>query len=218
GYRVSLRGSFFGHNHTYMTFPEYNPREHIKLDPPLNIQSNTTASKCQIWWSTWNVPWYLAEILQYELQYKEYRRSWEVALNKTLPSSLPQVEIEATELRSGIAYVARVRCKISENEDSYRSQWSEWSQTTVFQRADVPKVSENILNTKTMQYLFIPLSFGTLLYLFWNCKLSSRTQKSCPFFKCCFFTLGQKTLPALTFPHQLLSFSHSMVCTMGILR
>lgn len=47
----------------------------VKLDPPLNIQSNATASKCQIWWS---VPWYLAEILQYELQYKEYSMSWEV--------------------------------------------------------------------------------------------------------------------------------------------
>lgn len=50
----------------------------VKLDPPLNIQSNATASKCQIWWSVWNVPWYLAEILQYELQYKEYSMSWEV--------------------------------------------------------------------------------------------------------------------------------------------
>ncbi|XP_041257949.1 interleukin-9 receptor-like [Onychostruthus taczanowskii] len=176
GYRVSLQGNFFGCNQTYMTFPEYTPRKHIKLDPPLNIQSNATASKCQIWWSVWNVPWYLAEILQYELQYKEYSMSWEVAMNKTLPSSLPQVEIEATELRSGIAYAARVRCKVSENENSYHSQWSEWSQTTVFQRADVPKVSEKILNIKTIQYLFIPLSFGTLLYLLWNCKLSSRAK------------------------------------------
>ncbi|NXY59186.1 IL9R protein, partial [Callaeas wilsoni] len=220
GYRVFLQGNFFGCNHTYMTFSEYNPRKHIKLDPPLNIQSNATASKCQIWWTVWNVPWYLEEILQYELQYKEYSMSWEVALNKTLPSSLPQIEIEATELRSGIAYTARVRCKVSENENSYHSHWSEWSQTTTFQRADVPKVSEKILNTKTMQYLFIPLSFGTLLYLFWNCKLPSRqnTEKLSIFFKCCFLTLGQKASPALTFPHQLLSFSHSIVCTMGILR
>ncbi|NXI84642.1 IL9R protein, partial [Rhipidura dahli] len=214
GYRVSLQGNFFGRNHTYVTFPEYNPRRHIKLDPPSNIQSNATASKCQIWWSVRNVPWYLVEILQYELQYKEYSMSWEVALNKTLPSSLPQVEIEATELRSGIAYAARVRCKVSENENSYHSQWSEWSQTTVFQRADVPKVSEKILTTKTMQFLFIPLSFGTLLYLFWNCKLSS----SPIFLKCCFLTLGQKASLALTFPRQLLSFSHSIICTMGILR
>uniref|UniRef100_A0A8C9MHP0 Interleukin-9 receptor-like n=1 Tax=Serinus canaria TaxID=9135 RepID=A0A8C9MHP0_SERCA len=176
GYRVSLQGNFFGRNQTYMAFLEYNPRKHIKLDPPLNIQSNATASKCQIWWSMWNVPWYLAEILQYELQYKEYSMSWEVAMNKTLPSSLPQVEIEATELHSGVAYAARVRCKVSENENSYHSQWSEWSQTTVFQRADVPKVSEKILNIKTVQYLSIPLSFGTLLYLFWNCKLSSRAK------------------------------------------
>ncbi|XP_066186091.1 interleukin-9 receptor-like [Sylvia atricapilla] len=174
GYRVSLQGNFFGRNDTYVTFPEYNPREHIKLDPPMDIHSNATASKCQIWWSVWNVPWYLAEILQYELQYKEYSMSWEVALNKTVPSSLPQVEIEATELRSGIAYAARVRWKVSENENSFHSQWSEWSQATVFQRADVPKVSEKILNTKTVQYLFIPLSFGILLYLFWSCKLSSR--------------------------------------------
>lgn len=191
-------------------------------------------------------PAWLTEILCNTLQ---------VALNKTPPSSLPQIEIEATELRSGIAYVARVRCKVSENEDSYHSQWSEWSQTTVFQRAGtknvvftlihvfmtmfkkkkrkisgkmmlfrsdlasfkfsqpsvslrslaayfistawlfgvlswlpdlliiifvlilflgVPKLSEKIPNSRTMQFLFIPLSFGALLYLFWNCKLSSR--------------------------------------------
>ncbi|NXR43206.1 IL9R protein, partial [Zosterops hypoxanthus] len=210
GYRVSLQGNFFGRNDTYVIFPEYNPRKHIKLDPPVDIQSNASARKCQIWWSVENVPWYLAEILQYELQYKEYSTSWEVALNKTLPNSLSQVEIEAAELRSGISYTARVRCKVSENEDSFHSQWSDWSKTTVFQRADIPKVPEKILNTKTMQYLFIPLSFGTLLYLFWSCKLSSRY--------CYFLTLGQKASPALTFPRQLLSFSHSIVCTMGILR
>ncbi|NXQ34500.1 IL9R protein, partial [Alaudala cheleensis] len=210
GYRVSLQGNFFGHNHTHVAFTEYSPRKHIKLDPPMNIESNATASKCQIWWDVSNVPWYLADIVQYELQYKEYGMSWEVALNKTLPSPLPQVEIEAAELRSGITYTARVRCKVSENEISYHSQWSEWSPTTVFQRADAPKVSGKILNTKTMQYVFIPLSFGTILYLFWSCKLSSRY--------CCFLTLGQKASPALTFPHQLLSFSHSIVCTMGILR
>ncbi|NXF01163.1 IL9R protein, partial [Smithornis capensis] len=210
GYRVSLQGNFFGRNHTYVTFPEYTPREHIKLDPPLNLRSNATTSKCQIWWSVWNVPWYLVEILQYELQYKEYGTSWEIALNKTPPSSLPQIEIEATELRSGTAYVARVRCKVSENENSYHSQWSEWSQTTVFQRADVSKLSEKIQYTRTMQLLLIPLSFGTLLYLFWNCKLSSRY--------CFFLTLGQKTSRALTFPLQLLSFSHSILCTMGISR
>ncbi|NXY84715.1 IL9R protein, partial [Alcedo cyanopectus] len=207
GYRVSLQGSFFGHNHTYLTFPEYSPREHIKLDPPLSIQSNATASKCHIWWS---VPWHLAEILQYELQYKEYSMSWESAVNKTPPSSVPQIELEGSELRGDVTYVARVRCKVSENEDTYHSQWSEWSQTTVFQRPGVAKLSEKILNTRTMQLLFIPLSFGTLLYLVWTCKLFSRY--------CYFFTSGQKTSPALTFPRQLLFFSHSMICTMGILR
>ncbi|NXN11528.1 IL9R protein, partial [Indicator maculatus] len=209
GYRVSLQGSFFGHSRTYITFPEYSPRKHIKLDPPLNVQSNATASKCQIWWS---VPKYLAEILQYELQYKEYSMSWEMALNKTVPSWLPELAIEASELRSGATYTARVRCKVSDNEDSYQSQWSEWSQTTVFQRADVPKLSEKILNTRTMQFLFISLSFTTLLYLCWNCKLSSR------YAICRFLTSGQKVSPALTSPHQLLSFSHSIICTMGILR
>ncbi|XP_053936425.1 interleukin-9 receptor-like isoform X2 [Cuculus canorus] len=173
GYRVSLQGNFFGRNHTYITFPEYNPCKHIKLDPPFNIESNVTASQCHIRWS---VPWHLEEILQYELQYKEYSTPWEVALKKTLPSSLPQIEIEATELHSGVTYTARVRCKVSENEDSYHSQWSEWSQTTVFQRPDVPKLSEKILITGTMQFLIIPLSFGTLLYLFWNFNLSSRAK------------------------------------------
>lgn len=33
GYRVSLQGNFFGSNHTYITFPEYNPRKHSKYEP-----------------------------------------------------------------------------------------------------------------------------------------------------------------------------------------
>ncbi|XP_025942071.1 interleukin-9 receptor-like isoform X3 [Apteryx rowi] len=173
GYRVSLHGNFFGSNHTYITFPEYSPRKHIKLDPPSNLQVNITTSKCQIWWS---VPWYLTEILQYELQYKEHSTPWEIALNKTPTSLLPQMEIEATEFRSGITYIARVRCKVSENEDSYHSQWSEWSQTTLFQRAGIPQLSEKLFNTRTVQFLFIPLSFVTVLYVFWNCKLSSRAK------------------------------------------
>ncbi|XP_040539831.1 interleukin-9 receptor [Gallus gallus] len=173
GYRVSLQGNFYGSNHTYITFPEYSPRQHIKLDPPSNIQSNITASKCQIWWT---VPSYLDEILQYQLQYKEYSTSWEAALNKTPPSSLPQIEIEGTEFRSGISYMARVRCKVSEIEDSYHSQWSDWSQTTVFQREGSSELSEKLFDTRTLQFLIIPLSFGTLLYLFWNCKLSSRAK------------------------------------------
>ncbi|XP_021266812.1 interleukin-9 receptor-like isoform X2 [Numida meleagris] len=173
GYRVSLQGNFYGSNHTYITFPEYSPRQHIKLDPPLNIQSNITASKCQIWWT---VPSYLEEILQYQLQYKEYSKSWETALNKMPPSSLPHIEIEGIEFHSGISYVARVRCKVSEIEDSYHSQWSDWSQTTVFQREGTLELSENLFNARTLQFLFIPLSFGTLLCLFWNCKLSSRAK------------------------------------------
>ncbi|XP_065589105.1 interleukin-9 receptor-like [Cyrtonyx montezumae] len=173
GYRVSLQGNFYGSNHTYVIFSEYNPRQHIKLDPPLNIQSNITASKCQIWWT---MPSYLDEILQYQLQYKEHSKSWETALNKTPPGSLPRIEIEGTEFRSGISYVARVRCKVSEIEESYHSQWSDWSQTTVFQREGTPELSAKIFNTRTLQFLFIPLSFATLLYLFWNCKLFSRAE------------------------------------------
>ncbi|NXU55258.1 IL9R protein, partial [Turnix velox] len=171
GYRVSLQGNFFGQNHTYIIFPEYSPCKHIKPDPPSNIQSNITGGKCQIWWS---VPWYLSEILQYELQYKEYSMPWETALNKTSSVSQPQIEIEGIEFRSGVTYIARVRCKVSEAEDSYSSQWSEWSHTTVFQGPGVPELSEKILNTRTVQFLIIPLSFGTFLYLFWNCKLSSK--------------------------------------------
>ncbi|NWY02896.1 IL9R protein, partial [Nothoprocta ornata] len=197
GYRVSLQGSFLGSNRTFVPFLEYSPRQHIKLDPPSGLQANITASKCQIWWS---VPWYFAEILQYELQYKEHSTPWETALNKTPTSSLPQIEIEATEFRKGITYIARVRRKVSESEDSYHSEWSEWSQTTSFQRAGISQLPEKLFNVRTVQFLFIPLSFVIVLYVVWNCKLS------------------QKASPALTFPHQLPSFSHSTTCTMEILR
>lgn len=33
GYRVSLQGNFFGRNHMYIIFPEYNPCKHSKYEP-----------------------------------------------------------------------------------------------------------------------------------------------------------------------------------------
>uniref|UniRef100_A0A674JZ98 Fibronectin type-III domain-containing protein n=1 Tax=Terrapene triunguis TaxID=2587831 RepID=A0A674JZ98_9SAUR len=117
-------------------------QQHLKCDPPFNLQSNISASKCQLWWS---VPGPLEPILQYELEYKEHNTSWEQAHHKQLFNAVTKVEIEAMEFEAGITYTARVRCKTSQVEDGYKSQWSEWSQTTEFQRAAPPGAKNVVL-------------------------------------------------------------------------
>ncbi|CAM2099961.1 unnamed protein product [Caretta caretta] len=87
-YSILLQGGFSGRNRTYVAFPEYEPSLNIKCDPPFNLQSNISASKCQLWWS---VPWSLENILQYELEYKEHNTSWEQAQHKQLFNSVTKV-------------------------------------------------------------------------------------------------------------------------------
>ncbi|CAM5142537.1 unnamed protein product [Eretmochelys imbricata] len=175
-YSILLQGGFSGRNRTYVAFPEYEPSLNIKCDPPFNLQSNISASKCQLWWS---VPWSLENILQYELEYKEHNTSWEQAQHKQLFNSVTKVEIEAMEFEAGIIYTARVRCKTSQAEEGYKSQWSEWSQTTEFQRAapsGFSQVPKKFFHRSMIQILFIPLCLGVILYIILNFKLSSRAK------------------------------------------
>ncbi|XP_019397660.1 PREDICTED: interleukin-9 receptor-like [Crocodylus porosus] len=175
-FQVSLHGGFSEGNRTYIAFQEYKPRLYIKCDPPSSLQSNFSADKCQLRWS---VPAFLEPILQYELEFKEQNESWEQALHKNLFNSATRVEIEATEFRAGITYIARVRCKTSRQLTSYKSQWSEWSQTTAFQRAVVPdlvQLPEELFSTRVLQFLFIPIGLSVILYLVFSCKFPSRAK------------------------------------------
>ncbi|KAH1184343.1 hypothetical protein KIL84_014959 [Mauremys mutica] len=175
-YNILLQGGFFGRNRTYIAFQEYEPSLNIKCDPPFNLQSNISASKCQLWWS---VPGPLEPILQYELEYKGHNTSWKQAQHKLLLNAVTKVEIEAMEFEAGITYTARVRCKTSQVEDGYKSQWSEWSQTTEFQRAAPPgflQVPKKFFHGSMIQILFIPLCLGVILYIILNFKLSSRAK------------------------------------------
>ncbi|KAM9125727.1 interleukin-9 receptor-like isoform 4-T4 [Pangshura tecta] len=175
-YNILLQGGFFGRNSTYVAFQDYEPSLNIKCDPPFNLQSNISASKCQLWWS---VPGPLKPILQYELAYKGHNTSWEQAQHKQLFNAVTKVEIEAMEFEAGITYTARVRCKTSQVEDGYKSQWSEWSQTTEFQRAAPPgflQVPKKFFHGSMIQILFIPLCLGVILYIILNFKLSSRAK------------------------------------------
>uniref|UniRef100_A0A8C8RRR7 Fibronectin type-III domain-containing protein n=1 Tax=Pelusios castaneus TaxID=367368 RepID=A0A8C8RRR7_9SAUR len=175
-YRISLQGVFFGRHQTYIAFPDYEPRLNIKCDPPFDLKSNINASKCQL---RWHVPWPLESILQYELEYKEHNASWQQAQRKRLFNSAREVEIEATEFKAAVTYTARVRGKTSQAEESYKSQWSEWSQTTEFQRetsTDFLQESEKSFDTSVIRILFIPVCLGIVLYVILNFRLSSRAK------------------------------------------
>ncbi|XP_074867222.1 interleukin-9 receptor-like [Carettochelys insculpta] len=175
-YRVSLQGGFSGRDHTYVAFLEYEPRLNIKYDPPFNLQSNLNASKCHL---SWNVHLKLENNLQYELEYKKINASWEQAQHKQQLNSVTKIDIEATEFEAGIIYTARVRCKTSQTEEYYKSQWSEWSQITEFQRAASQvflQVPEKSFDTSMIQILVIPLCLAVILYIMLNFRLSSRAK------------------------------------------
>lgn len=42
------------------------------------------------------------------------------------------VEVEGSEFKSGVDYIARIRCKTPDSLQVYMSTWSEWSATTEY--------------------------------------------------------------------------------------
>ncbi|XP_075756079.1 interleukin-9 receptor-like isoform X1 [Pelodiscus sinensis] len=171
-FRVSLHGGFSGGDRAYVAFPEYKAKLNIKCDPPFNLQSNLSASLCRFQWS---VPERLQKMLQFELSYKKHGASWEQAQHKQLLSSATEVDIEAIEFEAGINYTARIRCKTSQEKNTYKSQWSEWSQTTEFRREGFREPRPSF-GTSMIHMMFIPVCLVVILYIILNARLSSRAK------------------------------------------
>ncbi|XP_042336739.1 interleukin-9 receptor-like [Sceloporus undulatus] len=178
-YRVSLHtaNTSPGKNMTYPVFTSYEPRLHILCDPPTGLQSNASASK---WWIQWRKPESYEDInledWHWQLAFKAAGEPWEQAKAKNFVSQDSWVEIDGFEFKGGVDYVARVRCKIPEENNVYHSHWSAWSSTTSWTGPPGDDAGQKQLDPHLLRALhtLLPLCLGALMILllafFWRMK------------------------------------------------
>ncbi|XP_053221573.1 interleukin-9 receptor-like [Podarcis raffonei] len=176
-YSVSLYASSSSRN-GLIVFTMYEPRLHIKCEPPFDLQSNMSSSKC---WMQWRRPEAYEDIFlddwQWELAFKTTEAPWEQAQNKVWVNKETWVEIEGFEFESGVEYVARIRCKTPDVNTHYRSQWSPWSATTKW-KAPPGNGRQQHRESHLLKHVFnlLFLCLGILLFLllvltiFWRSK------------------------------------------------
>ncbi|XP_053132687.1 interleukin-9 receptor-like isoform X5 [Hemicordylus capensis] len=188
-YHVSLHDASLGTEPLYTIFSDYEPMKHIQSDPPFALESSMSASKCRIQWKRPEAYDVLLEtVLQWELAFKAADAPWEQAQSKILDHSETWVELEGAEFKSRVSYVARIRCKISDSERHYRSEWSPWSPTTTW-TAPPPGDLWPLLGAVLTS---LPLCLGgALLLLLLGLRYCARTQGCC----CC----GKTPTPATFF-------------------
>uniref|UniRef100_A0A8C2VWT5 Interleukin 9 receptor n=1 Tax=Chinchilla lanigera TaxID=34839 RepID=A0A8C2VWT5_CHILA len=118
--------------------PQYLPRRHVKLDPPCDLQSNTSSGSCVLTWSISPALEPMASLLSYELAFKRQEETWEQAQHKDHIVGVTWFTLEAIELDPGSAYEARLRVQMASlegdmaEEERHEGQWSNWSQPVCF--------------------------------------------------------------------------------------
>ncbi|KAF7237471.1 Interleukin-9 receptor, partial [Varanus komodoensis] len=165
-YVVSLHVTALGKNRSvYPIFQGYKPSLHIECDPPFGLQSNMSTDKCRI---QWKKPEAYEEIgieeWKCELAVKTTAVPWEKAQIKDLDTKETWVEIEGSEFKPMVDYVARMRCKTLD-QHQYKSHWSPWSQATEWRTP--PGKRQEWLDSPLARAMLIslPLSLGPLLFL-----------------------------------------------------
>ncbi|XP_061455995.1 interleukin-9 receptor-like isoform X2 [Rhineura floridana] len=174
-YGVSLHASSPGNSQVYPVFAVYEPRLHIACDPPFDLQSKMSSSKCRM---QWKKPEAYEDIFlddfQWEIAFKAAKAPWEQAQTRILVSKETWVDIEGYEFKSGVDYIARIRCKTPDVNWHYRSHWSHWSATTKW---TAPPGSWQQFDSHLLRSVLSPLlCLGALLALllvlmiFWRSK------------------------------------------------
>ncbi|XP_048376909.1 cytokine receptor common subunit beta-like [Stegostoma tigrinum] len=108
----------------------FRPLANIKPQPPFNLSlANTVEGDYLLSWLTIytrNSSNRLFGRLQYEINYKRSWDSWENSAMEAVQEGSQQIQISRSLLVDSETYVARVRAKPQQQEDS-RGHWSEWS-------------------------------------------------------------------------------------------
>ncbi|XP_020375169.2 cytokine receptor common subunit beta-like [Rhincodon typus] len=130
-YAVSFRYNYvFKPEEPINLSKSFRPLANIKPQPPFNLSVvNTTEGDYLLSWQTIytrNSSNRLFGRLQYEINYKRSWDSWENSAVETVQEGSQQIQINRSLLVDSETYVARVKAKPQQQEDS-RGHWSEWS-------------------------------------------------------------------------------------------
>ncbi|KAL6067932.1 hypothetical protein STEG23_019556 [Scotinomys teguina] len=139
-FTITLHRCIMGQEQVSLVDSQFLPRRHVKLDPPLDLQSNVSSGLCVLTWSI-NLalePW--STLLSYELAFKKQEEAWEEAQHKDHIVGVTWLILEGIELNPGSIYEARLRVQMALSEEDgdmtegeyYKSHWSEWSQPVSF--------------------------------------------------------------------------------------
>nr|XP_048292013.1 interleukin-9 receptor isoform X1 [Myodes glareolus] len=138
-FTITFHRLILGQEQVSLVDSQFQPWRHIKLDPPLDLQSNISSGRCVLTWSIHFAlePW-LSD-LNYELAFKKQEEPWEQARRKDRIVGVTWLSLEAVELNPGSIYEARLRVQMTLPEEDYmaegryyKSHWSEWSQPVSF--------------------------------------------------------------------------------------
>ncbi|KAM6166362.1 interleukin-9 receptor [Erethizon dorsatum] len=162
--------------------PQYLPRRHVKLDPPSDLQSNTSSGSCVLTWSISPALEPMATLLSYELAFKRQEETWERAQHKDHIVGVTWLTLEAIELDPGSTYEARLRVQMATQEgdvaeeERHEGQWSNWSQPVCFSSPRGLLISSERWPETILVAVTVFLLLTALTYLLF--KLSPRMKRS----------------------------------------
>ncbi|XP_010618950.2 interleukin-9 receptor [Fukomys damarensis] len=136
-FTITFHHGVSGKERVSLVESQYLPRRHVKLDPPTDLQSNTSSGSCVLTWSMSPALEPMASLLSYELAFKKQGEAWERAQRKNHIVGVTWLALEATELDPGSTYEARLRVQMATQEgdtaeECHEGQWSQWSQPVCF--------------------------------------------------------------------------------------
>ncbi|XP_006894973.1 PREDICTED: interleukin-9 receptor-like, partial [Elephantulus edwardii] len=136
-FTIMLHRCVAGQEQVSLVDPQYLPRRHVKLDPPLDLQSNVSSDYCILTWSVSAALEPMTWLFAYQLAFKREQQAWEQAHHKDHIVGVTRLVLEAVELDPDSAYEARLRVQMVQEDDMdeeerYEGPWSEWSPSVRF--------------------------------------------------------------------------------------
>ncbi|XP_063790647.1 interleukin-21 receptor-like isoform X2 [Pseudophryne corroboree] len=157
-------------SNTLAEINEFIPKCNIRLDPPSGLSYSVNGSIYRIIWT--GITELLAETkLLYELQLKKEASSWQEAIPKYIDNSDVSADILSSDFEKGSIYNVRIRRK-TENQDHYKSQWSEWSSELKIHTPEKDRSHASI--SHIIVILGLVMMIFILLYLVLFSNLSTR--------------------------------------------
>ncbi|KAK2495755.1 hypothetical protein MC885_016046 [Smutsia gigantea] len=183
-FSVTLHRDVSGEEQVSLVDSQYLPRRHVKLDPPLDLQSNVSSGDCALTWSISPALEPLTSLLSYELAFKKQEETWEQARYKDRIVGVTWLILEAVELAPGSSYEARLRVQMAPLEDEvaeeerFEGPWSEWSQAVSFPSPRIrghltPALVKPHSTLVALFFFLLLISFTLVLF-----KLSPRVKRT----------------------------------------